>query len=244
MKHAFIALSALTLVGCSLAYQPEKIDVPEKQMHRQDDNAQQSDPAALHTGSIVSTDNAVASTENAVVSSGDEMRLLESGVTEIGNHEAAHTLVLYTEPHCGYCREFIRDHLERLKEDFISSGTLRVLISLFPLEKYEHSSTAAAGLICAGEQGASAQMLNTLFTEDTNTTEDLTLRMEDWSKNTEQFSTCLTNTGTTLLLQKQKGIADSLGVTLVPTLILDGDMKVGLPHYADLRGWIEVAIEK
>src|SRR3989344_1416630 len=74
-------------------------------------------------------------------------RLLPTGILEVGNRDAKVTLLLFTEHHCRYCKEFQGEHFLNLYKDFIEPGTLKLQIAILPLNKYLGSERAAAGLL-------------------------------------------------------------------------------------------------
>ncbi|MFH1670810.1 MAG: thioredoxin domain-containing protein [Patescibacteria group bacterium] len=170
-------------------------------------------------------------------------RLLVTGVIDIGKRDAPVTLLLFTEHHARYAREFQQDLFPLLLRDFIEPGLLRFQVVILPLKKYPQSEAAAAGLLCSAMQGKGIQMHATLSElldkerlEPHHYAEDLELDLEE-------FDTCMASEEIQLILKQQRAWAQSLGVTLVPTFFLNGERNLGLPYYADLRGMIEEKIK-
>ncbi|MBT4119750.1 MAG: thioredoxin domain-containing protein [Candidatus Peribacter sp.] len=169
-------------------------------------------------------------------------RLLPSGLIEIGDRDADTVLLMFTEHHCRYCKDFYNEHFGALVEEFINQGTLKLQIGILPLRKYIHSQNAALGLLCAATQGKGIPMHELLFTlgakdHDTLMSEAATLELDQ-----ELFAQCLKSPDTLKTIERQKSLARTLDVTLVPTFFLNGEKSEGLPHYADLRGMIEEAM--
>ena len=50
--------------------------------------------------------------------------------------DAPLTLLVFTHPHCTYCKEFEEQYLPKLTEDFVRPGFLHIERRLFPLQKY------------------------------------------------------------------------------------------------------------
>lgn len=163
-------------------------------------------------------------------------RLLPSGLLEIGSPDAKTVLMLFTEHHCKYCKQFHKEQYPRLYEEFIETGDIKLQIGILPLKKYTDARRAAVGMLCSAAQGKGVAMHEMLFalgagSEDVLISEAVTLEL-----NVEEFTTCIRSSEADQLLTKQTEIAESLGVTLVPTFFLNGEKSVGLPYYADLRG--------
>lgn len=171
-------------------------------------------------------------------------RLLPSGLIEIGDRDAPVVLLMFTEHHCRYCKEFYRDHLPALHEDFIAQGKVRLQISTLPLKKYIHSEKAALGLLCAATQGKGIPMHELLFELGAKDRDVLLKQAATLELDRKLFIQCLDSPDTKRTVDRQKSLARSLGVTLVPTFFLNGEKSVGLPYYADLRGMIENAISE
>lgn len=166
-------------------------------------------------------------------------RLLPSGIIEIGDREAPAVLLMFTEHHCRYCKDFQREQFPQLHRDFITQGNLRLQISILPLKKYTGSEDAALGLLCAATQGKGIPMHELLFTLGAPSRETLLSEAATLELDLNLFTQCLDSPDTLRTLERQRSFARSLDVTLVPTFFLNGEKSVGLPYYADLKGMIE-----
>jgi protein-disulfide isomerase len=169
-------------------------------------------------------------------------RLLPSGILERGDPLASLTLLIFTEYHSRYSQEFEKKHMPKLMEDFVKNGNLKIHTVIFPLKKYAGSSDAAAGLLCAGLQDQGTSMHTLLHDVKYKDSIALLKHVETLSLDQEAFASCISSEETDATLSQQKSWAESLGVSLVPTLFLNGEKFVGLPYYPDLRGRIEAAL--
>lgn len=169
-------------------------------------------------------------------------RLLPSGLIEIGDRDAPVVLLMFTEHHCRYCKDFYHEHFPLLIEDFINQGKLKLQIGILPLRKYVHSQNAALGLLCSATQGKGIPMHELLFALGAKDRETLLSEAATLELDKELFVQCLESPDTLKTVERQKSLARSLDVTLVPTFFLNGEKSVGLPQYADLRGMIETTI--
>ncbi len=169
-----------------------------------------------------------------------EERLLPGGLLEIGKSDAPLNLLVFTNHACAYCERFNRDHLARVISDFVQQGKARVTIVALPLGKYPQSVNAAKMLVCAAKQGKGLSMNGLLFS--------LQGKLPAFTAETSQaydvpaLQTCMASPEIQSAVDQQKSWAHSLGVSLLPTLFLNGEKQTGLPEYADLRGWMEEAL--
>ncbi|MDP7247501.1 MAG: thioredoxin domain-containing protein [Candidatus Peribacteraceae bacterium] len=166
-------------------------------------------------------------------------RLLATGVIDIGRRDAPVTLLLFTEHHAKYARDFQLDLFPRLYSDFIEEGMLKFQIAILPLKKYPGSQNAATGLICSAMQSKGMAMhqilsdkLDAERLEPEHYATELGLDME-------KFNECMTSEEIGIILKQQKAWSKGLDVTLVPTYFINGEKFIGLPYYADLNGAIE-----
>jgi protein-disulfide isomerase len=169
-------------------------------------------------------------------------RLLPSGLIEIGDRDAPLVLLMFTEHHCRYCKNFYHEHFPSLHEDYIQQGKVRLQIGILPLRKYTHSDNAAIGLLCAATQGKGMPMHELLFALGAKDRETLFNEAATLELDLEIFGQCLDSPDTVKTMDRMKSLARSLDVTLVPTFFINGEKSVGLPQYAGLRGMIEAKL--
>ena len=228
----------LLLTGCSLTAQLQPIleggELPPP-VHSETPSITIEAPSKYHS---LNTLQGHTLTGSSIV------RFMDTGILEIGSADAPATLVIFTEYHCKYCWELQAVHFRKLREDFIAPGHLKVQIVILPLEKYPHSEVAAKATICAGQAGKGVSMHETLTSSADRSRQALVEYAEELGMNSEIFSTCLDAEETTVLLKLHKAVAEQTKTTLVPTLFLNREKKVGLPHYPDLRGWIQSKLPK
>lgn len=166
-------------------------------------------------------------------------QMLPSGVLELGNPQAPHTLIVFTEFHCKYCAEFHQEQVPLLLADYVDANVLKLQIVPFVLKKYPNSADGAKGALCAAQQGKGREMQAALFKNSSKHYTSVLVYAKELELHEDTMTNCMTSSGATMLLAKQKAWADTLEVTLVPTFFLDGEKFIGLPYYADLRGRIE-----
>ncbi len=183
---------------------------------------------------------------NPVTATGTQVRigerLLPSGMLEIGTTSAPVSLLLFTNHSCAYCREFQEELIPRLTDEYVRSGNLRIAIMPFVLHKYPDSRQASLVLLCATQQGKGITMNDLLFRERINTP---TFRTERTAMQLDEaaMTNCMENPGALATIDAQQSVAQSLGVSLVPSYFINGKLYTGLPEYSDLRGQIQEALD-
>lgn len=169
--------------------------------------------------------------------------LLSNGVFSIGMQDAPAVLLVFTNHACRYCREFLRHHLPRLIEEFVTSGQLRIDIALRPLMKYPESERAARALICAAWQDKGMEM-NAALPELSPLTDAAILgKATTIGLDAAAFTTCLDADGTNAAMRSVRTMAETFAVDQVPTFYLNGNRTIGLPDYADVRATVRAALE-
>ncbi len=170
-------------------------------------------------------------------------RLLPSGILEIGDREAPHTMMLVTEHHCDYCRDFLLEHIPVLEAEYLKKGNLRLSIAILPLKKYAGSSDAAAALFCAGRQGNGWPMHLLLSRRASMDRSSLLSYARELKLDEKNFGECLTDPVTLEMQTAEHAWLRSLGVTEVPTYFIDGKRYTGLPYAADLEGQLNEVLQ-
>jgi protein-disulfide isomerase len=202
-------------------------------------------PQTPQTGAILETESDGESPATAETLQPEHLtgsllpeRLLSSGLLELGNRDAPHTILLITEHHCGYCKEFLTEHIPTLEREFINPGNLQLTIAILPLKKYVGSTEMSAALLCAGKQGRGLPMHRLLFERTGSDRASLLSYARDIKIDEKLFGECLENAETAAMLDEQSSWLRSLGVSAVPTYFIDGKQYTGLPYAADLEGQI------
>jgi protein-disulfide isomerase len=177
----------------------------------------------------------------AVVATGSSATIadhfLPGGILQWGDSASPVSLLLFTNHSCKYCADFQREIVPRLLLDFVEDGKLRISLIPFPLRKYPESREAVRVLLCAASQDKGTVMNEMLFSSPKAT--DVRSILQNAGLDAATLAECLGSPQTDWMLDAHESFAQTLGVTLVPTLFLNGERIVGLPEYADLQGQIE-----
>lgn len=165
-------------------------------------------------------------------------RLLPGGIVEIGERDAANTLLLFTNHSCAYCRDFHEGMMPLLIDEYVREGTLKLMIVPFDIARYNESAQTAGMLLCAASQGKGAAMNDLLFTQNVPQT-TLMQQINAMGMDTTALQTCLGAQQTQDSRAAAASFARSLTVDVVPAYFINGTKYIGLPEEADMRGQIE-----
>jgi len=228
MKRNITLLCAILLSACTI--------VPVDQ------------PPMSPSSSATSVPGASQRTESteSVTSTGAEVRvgerLLPSGILEIGNADAPVSLLIFTNHSCAYCRDFERTLMPSVISQYIRKDLVRVGIVPYVLQKYPASEQSALTLLCATEQGKGIAVHELLFRDDISPVQVRT-ELVSMGLDSARHQACMQSDGMKGTIAAQQSMAQSLGVTLVPTYFINGKKYVGFPEWADLRGQLQEAVE-
>lgn len=242
MQRTFIVASALLLALSACA-------LPDRPVTRRDAASSAADSSATAADAMEAAEfeeagEGAPATQEATETGALLERRLPTGVLEAGDASAPLTLLVFTEHHCSYCRQFMTELFPRLKTDFIDTGILKMQVAILPLRKYPQSRDAAVGLICSAEQGQGIAMHQILFGNPNRTTDAILSYALSLKLETKVLRECMSGTGAKTLLEAQEAWAQSLNVSVIPTFFLNGEKFIGLPYYPDLKGRIEEARKK
>lgn len=169
-------------------------------------------------------------------------RLLPGGTLERGSPDAAVTLLIVTHPSCGYCRALHTQLLPEVVLPYIAQGIVRMHTTILPMQKYPQTGLQAGLLLCAAKQNKGSAMLDFLMTQDV-TDKAKTLKNPALpALDAKALTTCLDDPATAHSLAIQTGMADTLGIRLAPTLVINGSVHTGLPTAADLEGMLKESL--
>jgi protein-disulfide isomerase len=110
----------------------------------------------------------------------------------LGEPDAPVTLVAFVDYECPFCRKFFRTTYQRLKEDYVDPGRVRLVVKDLPLELHKLARRAAQAAHCAGEQDAFWPMHDRLLAGEAGLNEGaLRSYAEGAGLDPERFRGCL-----------------------------------------------------
>lgn len=230
MRRMLIAIGSLVLAAC--------VPLPAPVT----DDASSSLPIDSGTGSLDITPEPFVDPLAPLSLTGSveiEERTSSGVLLEIGHPRAASTMTVFLNVESPYAREFQRSRMPLLLREFAEPGTLNIRVFILPIAKYAGSDESARTVACAAAQGKGYPALDRLVRNERTTLvqDDVT----DLELDALLFLSCM-QTGQSDPATVGARAAARWNVTLVPSYVIDGEVFVGLPTEADLRGQVQAAL--
>lgn len=165
--------------------------------------------------------------------------VMDNIVAELGDPNAAVTIVEYTDYQCPFCARHVTTTFPRLITEMIDTGRVHYVIKDFPLDSiHPEARGAAVAARCAAEQGAYWQMHEALFTTQSEWgglgvgAKNVFAKMAaDLSLDKGKFETCLNDGRYDTLIQANQDEGISLGITGTPGFFINGFPISGAQPY-------------
>jgi protein-disulfide isomerase len=158
----------------------------------------------------------------------------------LGNADAPITVVEYASMTCGHCADFHNKVLPTLKEKYVDTGKVRLIMREFPLDNL----AAAASMLarCSGE-GKTFPLITVLFAKQpewafvrTDPRPELFKIAQQAGFTQESFDKCLTDQK---LLDDVSAIrergAETFGVNATPTFFINGKRMTAAPSLEEFE---------
>lgn len=155
-------------------------------------------------------------------------------VKPLGDPNAGVTLVEFADYRCPFCDKFHKESFDKIKTNFLDTGKVKFVFKDFVVNdrgEYKGSAQGAIATYCAAEQGKYWELSNEIYknfkpepqhwiTLDSLTQFAKNVQIQD----IEKFKSCVESNKYNDLIEKNKILASSLGMTGTPTfVILKGD---------------------
>lgn len=94
-----------------------------------------------------------------------EILKINSNEHILGQSSAKVSLVIYTDFQCPFCRTYWKDSYQKIVQNYINSGKIKLVIRHFPLDFHPAARPSAEAIECAGDQGKFWQLQDKIFQE-------------------------------------------------------------------------------
>ena len=151
---------------------------------------------------------------------------------------------------CPFCKQWHQQTYQKLRDEFVRTGKVRLAYVNFPLGQHAHAQPAAEAAMCAGVQGKFWEMHDALFNSQ-----------EKWQAlptSTAFFDSLAGKTGIDLAhwrqcvqsgkmkawIQADRDRAQAAGASSTPTFIIGNRMLIGATPIETMRSAIDSALVK
>lgn len=161
-----------------------------------------------------------------------------------GDPDAPVVVREFADYQCPACASFARQSHERLINEYIEAGKVRLVFFEMPLRQHSNAVPAAMAARCAGDQGAYWEMQQTLFERQSRWSNSsspvsvFTGYAEDLGLNAGRLERCLRNERRLEEVEASRDVAQQLRVSATPTVLVD-NTRLTRASWEQLSGVIE-----
>ena len=151
---------------------------------------------------------------------------------------------------CPYCKQWHDQTYKKLRDEYVSTGKIRLAYVNFPLAQHAHAGPAAEAAMCAGAQGKFWEMHDALFTSQ-----------DKWAglpSSAAHFHSLARATGVDLArwlecvqsgkmrpwIQADHDRAERAGAASTPSFMIGDQLLVGAQPIENMRSAIDSALAK
>ncbi|HYU11047.1 MAG TPA: DsbA family protein [Stellaceae bacterium] len=185
--------------------------------------------------SLAGASPAVAQTPPKPAVGGGEALAVQPGDRVLGKADAPITIIEYASLTCPHCAHFAVDVQPKLKQKWIDTGKVKLVLRDFPLD--EPALRAAMVARCAPADKF-YPLVDTFFSQQENwvTSRDYRAALEKLAKlagiGDKQFKTCIEDKKLEdQVVQSRLTAAQQLGVSSTPSFFIDGKRFEGAPTF-------------
>ncbi len=163
----------------------------------------------------------------------------------IGKESAPVTIEMFADFECPYCSMWHTDTFSLIKENYVDTGEVKLIVRHFPLESIHfNAKNAAIAAQCSADQGKFFEYIDLLYNnQDFLDKEYLMNYAKDLNLNLEEFDVCINDPVTLdtvnkdIQRAKKKGIENS-----TPNFFINGNLFQGAYPYPYFEEEIELAL--
>jgi protein-disulfide isomerase len=156
--------------------------------------------------------------------------------------------VIASDFQCPYCKQFHDQSFAAIRDQYVSTGKVRMAYINFPLPSHANAWPSAEAAMCAGAQGKFWQMHDALFAsqdrwEDKHPpTAVLDSVAHSIEVDTTAMNACMTGPSVHALIEADRDRADQSGVNATPTIIIGRNLMPGVEPIANYRRVLDSAL--
>ena len=163
----------------------------------------------------------------------------EPGIV-VGNPNAPVVMEEYTNFACSACGAFAVGPLERIKEDYIKTGKIRIILYVLP--PYEFGWAA----LCAEEQNKFIVLHDYIFSHQSQITQESSLKdaAVNAGLDSTRFNACYSSGKYAAKAVKWSEEARERGIEATPTFFINGQKLIGALPYDDFKKIIDEKLDQ
>ncbi len=171
----------------------------------------------------------------------------------LGDENAKVTIVEFSDFQCPFCKRYIDETHEQIKEKYIDTGKVKIAYRHYPLTSiHPNAQKAAEASECANEQSKFWEFHDKLFAEQ-DTWSPLTLTdasnafvgyAGELGLNTDQFQSCLDSDKYQKAVETDLEAGNKVQVDGTPAFFVNGYRLVGAQPFSEFERVIEEELKK
>ena len=151
---------------------------------------------------------------------------------------------------CPFCRQWHEETYQKLRDQFVKTGKVRLAYVNFPLAQHKYALPAAEAAMCAGAQGKFWEVHDALFANQAKweTLPAPAPFFESLARaagvNVARWRQCVQSRKMTALIMADQDRARVAGASSTPSFIIGNQLLVGTQPIENLRSAIDSALAK
>jgi protein-disulfide isomerase len=151
---------------------------------------------------------------------------------------------------CPFCRQWHEETYQKLRDEFVKTGKVRLAYVNFPLAQHTYALPAAEAAMCAGAQGKFWEMHDALFTNQAKweTLPAPAAFFESLARgagvDVARWRQCVQSRKMTPLIMADQDRARVAGAASTPSFMIGDKLLVGTQPIENLRSAIDSALAK
>lgn len=171
----------------------------------------------------------------------------------LGNKDAKVTVVEFSDLQCPFCKRYIDDTHDQIKQNYIDTGKIKFVFRHFPLTTIHPNAYASANAAeCANEQGKFWDFHDLMFkNQDTwtpQTADDVKASFISYAgqlgMNTDQFATCITSEKYKKNVDEDMSAGQKVQVDGTPAFFVNGYRLTGAQPFSEFEKTIDQELKK
>lgn len=151
---------------------------------------------------------------------------------------------------CPYCKQWHEQTYQKLRNEFVRTGKVRLAYINLPLAQHAHAKSAAEAAMCAGAQGKFWEMHDALFTNQAkwaalgSSASYFESLARDTGVDVAQWRQCVQSGKMKPWIQADAERARAAGAASTPSFMIGDRILVGAQPIENLRSAIDSALAK